>query len=86
MTMPMPYHTQRTVEWGHWGITFMEPQPDKTRNYGLIVARVDFACGTRGPIDGTLGSPTRQQYRDMCREWMASGTLPPTAYKPEVAA
>lgn len=71
-----PRHTQRTVQWGHWGITFMDPQPDHTKNYGAIVGTVSFGVGSRGPIDGTLGSPMRQKYLDMCAAWIKDRAIP----------
>lgn len=62
----------RTVEWGHWGITFMERQPDPTKNYGVIVGFVDFPVGTRGPMDGLK----RDHYREICRAWVEQGVEP----------
>lgn len=66
------YHSRRTVEWGNWGITFMEPQPDQTKNFGVIVGRVDFPIGIRGPMDGLR----RDYYREICRAWTESGVKP----------
>ena len=70
------YHEQRSVEWGHWGITFMRPQSDRTKNFGEIVGHVGFGVGNCGPVDGTVGSPLRAQYREMCRAWVERGVLP----------
>ena len=70
------YHTGRTVEWGNWGIAFMEPQPDTNKNFGVIIGTVYFGVGTRGPVDGTRGSPTRQRYQAMCDGWMQHGIRP----------
>jgi hypothetical protein len=71
------YH-QRTVQWGHWGITFMDIQPDTAKNFGKIVGTVHFAVGTRGPIDA---GDVRQTYRDMCEAWISSGVEPVTMEK-----
>lgn len=73
----MHFHDKRTVEWGHWGLTFMEPQPDASRNYGKIIGTVPFPVGNCGPCDGTVGSPQREKYRAMCKAWMERGELPP---------
>lgn len=74
-------HTHRTCQWGNWGITFYNPQPDLTLNYGILVASIDFACGPQGPIDGYLGSPLRESYKKMCRDWTEHGILPESAKK-----
>lgn len=71
-----PYHQGRTVEWGHWGITFLDPQPDLTKNFGVIRGTLHFGVGSRGPIDGTVGSPLRTSYQARCNAWMADGVLP----------
>lgn len=75
-----PRYTQRTVEWGHWGITFMEPQPDRSKNYGVIVGTVSFGVGTRGPVDA---GQYRDLYRLMCSAWVDHGVLPNTIAKAE---
>lgn len=67
-----PRYHRRTVEWGNWGITFMEVQPDPTKNYGMIVGFVDFPIGTRGPISGLK----RDYYREICRAWIEQGVEP----------
>lgn len=66
-------YTSRTVEWGNWGITFMEPQPDRTKNHGLIVGTLYFPVGSRGPIDS---DPRGPDYRAICRNWTELGILP----------
>ena len=72
--MDNPRYTQRTVQWGgHWGITFMDIQPDKTKNFGVIIGTIGFAVGNRGPIDA---GEIRQVYRDMCSNWINNGILP----------
>lgn len=71
--MDHPRYHQRTVEWGHWGITFMDIQADKTKNYGKIVGIISFAVGTRGPIDA---GDIRQVYRNMCDVWVKGGIIP----------
>ena len=71
-----PRYTQRTVEWGHWGITFMDPQTDRSKNFGEIVGTVFFPVGTRGPCDGTVGSLQRHQYRDICAAWVSDRAIP----------
>ena len=63
-----PRYTQRTVEWGHWGITFMEPQPDATKNFGVIVGQAVFPVGSRGPLDARPGD--REAYHEMIRVWL----------------
>jgi hypothetical protein len=73
-----PRYTQRTVEWGHWGITFMEPQPDRSKNFGVIAGQVGFGVGACGPVDGCLGSLLRRSYQDMCEAWISRGVLPLT--------
>lgn len=65
-------YEQRTVEWGHWGITFMNPQPDRSKNFGEIVGQINFPVGTRGPVD----LPKRDEYREMCRAWVEEGVSP----------
>lgn len=71
--MDHPRYHQRTVQWGHWGITFMDVQADKTKNFGEIVGTVAFAVSTRGPIDA---GDIRQVYRNMCKAWITDGTIP----------
>ena len=71
-----PRYTQRTVEWGHWGITFLDVQPDRTKNYGVIVASLGFAVGSRGPIDA---GPVRAEYKRICEAWCSDGSLPAQA-------
>lgn len=66
-----PRYLGRTVEWGHWGITFMEPQPDRAKNYGVVIGFVDFPCGTRGPVD-----TPRTKWREICAAWVEMGELP----------
>lgn len=68
----MSRYENRTVEWGHWGITFMEVQPDQTKNYGAIIGHVSFPVGTRGPCD----LPRRAEYKEMCRAWVEDGARP----------
>lgn len=75
-TLLHPRYTRRTVEWGHWGITFMDPQADLAKNFGVIVGTVYFGCGTRGPVDGALGSATRQMYQALCNDWVNHGAAP----------
>lgn len=67
----MTYHDARTVEWGHWGITFMDPNPCRDQNYGRIVGYVPFPVGTRGPMDGD-----KAKYRAMCDAWIADRAIP----------
>lgn len=74
--MEHPRYTQRTVEWGHWGITFMNPQTDRSKNFGKIVGHLSFGVGARGPVDGTSGSPERRHYQKICDAWVSEGTLP----------
>lgn len=74
--MEHPRYSQRTVEWGHWGITFMDVQPDSSKNFGMIVGHLPFGVGACGPCDGTLGSPLRAHYVAICEEWVKRGVLP----------
>lgn len=74
--MEHPRYVGRTTEWGNWGITFMNPQPDRTKNFGVIVGQLNFAVGNQGPIDGTIGSPIRQKYENICKAWIDQGELP----------
>lgn len=79
----LAYYASRHVQWGHWGINFYDPQPDPTRNHGVLVASLPFAVGPRGPIDGTTGSPTRNALKQACADWIASGALPAEAIAAE---
>lgn len=76
--MDHPRYHQRTVQWGHWGITFMDIQPDIAKNFGTIVGIVCFAVSTRGPIDA---GPVRKIYQDMCSNWINNGILPENIQK-----
>ncbi len=64
----------RRVEWGHWGLTFVEG----TR----VEATLPFPCGPGGPSDGFTGSPEQERYRAACRAWVARGELPEGAVRP----
>lgn len=66
-----PRYLGRTVEWGHWAITFMDRQPDPAKNYGIIVGNLAHLG-----IDGTLGSSRRLYLQKICNEWIANGDLP----------
>lgn len=66
-----PRYTQRTVEWGHWGITFMDPNPYRHQNYGRIIGSVSFPIGSRGPIDNP-----KNKYRAMCAAWVELREIP----------
>jgi hypothetical protein len=68
-----PRYLGRTVEWGHWGITLMERQPDPLKNFGVIVGTIPFAVGARGPIDGTIGSELRRNLQARCDAWVKDG-------------
>lgn len=76
-TYDHPRYTQRTVEWGNWGITFMAPQPDRAKNFGVIVAFLAFPVGMRGPCD----LEQRQELKGRCMLWEQCGTLPPDAVR-----
>lgn len=67
--LPMPYHRERTISWGHWGITFSEYQPDATLNFPRAVAFLAFPVGTRGPCDMHVS-------RDIGRRWIDAAELP----------
>jgi hypothetical protein len=66
------YHEKRTVQWGHWGITFMDPNPNQSRNYGLIIGSVPFPVSTCGPFEGD-----KRKWQAMCAAWIADRTMPP---------
>lgn len=78
-------YSSRTVEWGHWGITFMDVQPDHSKNYGVPAASIGFAASTRGPF---VGARRRAELEGICRAWVESGDLPADAVAilPAVAA
>lgn len=59
------YHEQRTVQWGHWGIVFMDPNPHHHQNYGRIIGSLSFPVGTRGPMDYP-----KAKYRAICEAWV----------------
>jgi hypothetical protein len=68
-------HSTRQAEWGHWGITFFTKVPGDyapTTIDGVLY----FPVGTRGPMDGLLGSPERQKYAEAIKNWMEQGVLP----------
>lgn len=69
--MTHPRYTERTVEWGNWGILFMDVQPDTTKNFGVIVGNVYFPIGTRGPC-----ATTDPKYKKMCADWIDHGVVP----------
>lgn len=73
------YHEARSVQWGHWGIDFLDMQPDRTKNFGIIVARISFPVGNCGPIDGHLGSAIREDYQRMVARWIESRVIPSIA-------
>ena len=74
-----PRYSRRTVEWGHWGITFMDVQPDTTKNFGTIISHLSFGVSNCGPVDGTIGSATRNHYLAICAAWVERGELPKAA-------
>lgn len=74
-----PRYSERTVEWGHWRITFMDVQADRSKNFGEIVGSISFPVANGcGPQDGLAGSPVRQRYQAMCDAWCRDGMLPET--------
>lgn len=81
LNLPTDYNP-RHCEWGHWSITFWTRDVDHMRGPwdtylpGFFVAEVPFAIGNQGPIDGTLGSPLREHYRKLCRDWVHYGIKP----------
>lgn len=60
--------TLRTVQWGHWGITFLQG--------GAPVHRVYFPVGPSGPVDGLIGSSTRKRWEEVAAAWVGEGKLP----------
>lgn len=85
MTTEMTSTTERTAEWGHWGITFCTHEVDGAGRRSYAPLSIDgylgFPVGSRGPIDGPPGSPTRESYRRMIRAWVERGELPAGATK-----
>lgn len=71
-----PRYSSRTVAWGHWGITFLDVQPDHSKNYGVPVASIGFAVSTRGPF---VDAQRRAGLEGICRAWIESGDLPADA-------
>lgn len=69
-----PRYLRRTVEWGNWGITFLDVQPDHSKNFGIIIGRVGFPIGTRGPVD-----MPRAKWLALCAAWTERGELPALA-------
>jgi len=65
--------SKRQCEWGNWGITFYE---FAVAGEITFFAKVDFAVGAHGPIDGFIGSPLRESYKQMCKDWREAGTVP----------
>lgn len=66
---------KRMVEWGNWGLTFYWKVPGEyapTKIEGVLY----FPVGTRGPMDGYLGSPERERYKAISAAWMRDGQLP----------
>jgi hypothetical protein len=59
----------------------MDIQPDRTCNFGKIVAVLPFAAGACGPVDGTYGSPTRESYKEAVKNWIDRGVLPKAAQR-----
>ena len=82
MTTTTP-KAERCAEWGHWGITLYTSEPSAC--YGSAATapsyRISFPCGVQGPVDGHLGSPTRQRYHDLIEAWKLSGTVPSEAVR-----
>jgi len=78
----------RTVEWGHWGITFATHEIDASGQRGYsaheIYGTQEFPVGARGPADGLLGSPEREAYKRMCTDWTARGVLPSGLERPNL--
>jgi hypothetical protein len=57
----------RTASIGNWGLTFLAD--------GLVAGTVYFPVGPQGPIEGSLGSPERERYRQAARDWVDKGIL-----------
>jgi hypothetical protein len=57
----------------------MDVQKDRSKDFGEIIANMCFSVGSCGPCDGTMGSPLRKHYEDICRAWIERGELPSDA-------
>ncbi len=68
------YHERRTVEWGNWGIDFMDENPNLDQNYGKIVGHINFPVSTRGPMDNMPDQ--KAKYKAMCDAWIKDRTIP----------
>lgn len=65
------YHTKRTVQWGNWGITFSDPNPNEMQNYGIVVGSVLFPLSTRGPFEGS-----KDKWEAACNAWVSERVKP----------
>ena len=65
----------RTVQWGHWGITFSEHTLDEyaRASYApaVIHGTLAFPVGARGPVDSD-----RARYQAAIDAWKNDGVLP----------
>lgn len=71
------FPTNRRAHWGHWGISFIEYQSrDLYAEPQKIYGTLFFPVGACGPVDGFIGSPERQVYKEICKAWAERGELP----------
>lgn len=66
----------RRTEWGNWGILFYEKNNPNDYASSKIHGRLNFPVGTRGPVDGFIGSPEHKRYTEIIKAYMTDGTLP----------
>jgi hypothetical protein len=62
---------ERKASWGHWSLTLWVETPAP-----MVFHNVYFQVGPQGPQDGFLGSPERQRYEAIVKEWVCGGVLP----------
>ena len=78
--------TRRSASWGHWAITLYTGDVWGDYRTAIAVGGVTFPCGPQGPVDGYLGSATREAYRAAIRAWMEHGEILPPLLRYDPAA
>ena len=74
--MSQSWFSQRSIEWNHRGITFIDGQTDPTKTGRKIVGHLSLVEGASEPLVGILGHPTRDGYLAICSRWCQAGVLP----------